>query len=78
MGDVLTQDQSLRKSIRIRLARWHEFRRHIALRCKIYFSYHLSNRGYFGKVIFDHVTGTLQLKVLQRVYARENSMLTCV
>jgi structural maintenance of chromosomes protein 6 len=55
--------QSLRKSIRIRLARWHEFRRHIALRCKIYFSYHLSNRGYFGKVLFDHVAGTLQLKV---------------
>lgn len=55
--------QSLRKSIRIRLARWHEFRRHIALRCKIYFSYHLSNRGYFGKVLFDHVQGTLQLKV---------------
>lgn len=55
--------QSLRKSIRTRLARWHEFRRHIALRCKIYFSYHLSNRGYFGKVLFDHVAGTLQLKV---------------
>lgn len=55
--------QSLRKSIRVRLNRWHEFRRHIALRCKIYFQYHLSNRGYFGKVLFDHIHGTLQLKV---------------
>ncbi|GJE88371.1 hypothetical protein PsYK624_044540 [Phanerochaete sordida] len=60
---MLQLNKSLRKSIRLRLARWHEFRRHIALRCKIYFSYHLSNRGYFGKVIFDHVAGTLQLKV---------------
>ncbi|EKM51961.1 uncharacterized protein PHACADRAFT_102496 [Phanerochaete carnosa HHB-10118-sp] len=60
---MLQLNKSLRKSIRVRLARWHEFRRHIALRCKIYFSYHLSNRGYFGKVLFDHVGGTLQLKV---------------
>ncbi|OCH91917.1 P-loop containing nucleoside triphosphate hydrolase protein [Obba rivulosa] len=58
---VLTR--SLKKSVKLRLARWHEFRRHIALRCKVYFQYHLSNRGYYGKVLFDHVHGTLQLKV---------------
>ncbi|PSR71970.1 hypothetical protein PHLCEN_2v12180 [Hermanssonia centrifuga] len=60
---MVSLNKSLRKSIKVRLARWHEFRRHIALRCKIYFSYHLSNRGYFGKVLFDHVNGSLQLKV---------------
>jgi hypothetical protein len=27
------------------------------------FQYHLSNRGYFGKVLFNHHDGTLQLKV---------------
>ena len=47
----------------MRLTKWHQFRRHIALRCKVYFQYHLSNRGYYGKVLFDHVAGTLQLKV---------------
>ncbi|KAI0682435.1 P-loop containing nucleoside triphosphate hydrolase protein [Cytidiella melzeri] len=56
-------NKSLRKSIRVRLTRWHEFRRHIALRCKIYFGYHLSNRGYYGKVLFDHIAGSLMLKV---------------
>ncbi|KAJ3552318.1 hypothetical protein NM688_g4209 [Phlebia brevispora] len=60
---MVSLNKSLRKSIKTRLTRWHEFRRHIALRCKIYFSYHLSQRGYFGKVIFDHVAGSLQLKV---------------
>ncbi|KAH9936685.1 P-loop containing nucleoside triphosphate hydrolase protein [Fomitopsis serialis] len=30
---------------------------------RVYFQYHLSNRGYYGKVLFDHVAGTLQLKV---------------
>ncbi|KAL1950788.1 hypothetical protein VTO73DRAFT_5912 [Trametes versicolor] len=56
-------NNALKRSVKQRLARWHEFRRHIALRCKVYFAYHLSNRGYFGKVLFDHVNGTLNLKV---------------
>jgi len=55
--------QRLKQSLVIRLDKWHEFRRHIALRCKLVFQYHLSNRGYFGKVLFDHVNQTLQLKV---------------
>ncbi|KAI0771145.1 hypothetical protein BD413DRAFT_492998 [Trametes elegans] len=56
-------NKALRQSVKDRLSRWHEFRRHIALRCKVYFAYHLSNRGYFGKVLFDHVNGTLNLRV---------------
>ncbi|KZT09323.1 P-loop containing nucleoside triphosphate hydrolase protein [Laetiporus sulphureus 93-53] len=55
--------KALKKSLRSRLAKWHEFRRYIALRCKVYFQYHLSNRGYYGKVLFDHPRGTLTLKV---------------
>ncbi|KAF8551706.1 P-loop containing nucleoside triphosphate hydrolase protein [Imleria badia] len=58
-----TLNHALRKSLLIRLDRWHEFRRHIALRCKLVFQYHLSERGYYGKVLFDHVNQTLQLKV---------------
>ncbi|KAH7914283.1 hypothetical protein BJ138DRAFT_1000546, partial [Hygrophoropsis aurantiaca] len=60
-------NNALRKSLVIRLSRWQEFRRHIALRCKLVFQYHLSNRGYYGKVLFDHQNQTLQLKVCQLV-----------
>ncbi|KAG6377141.1 P-loop containing nucleoside triphosphate hydrolase protein [Boletus reticuloceps] len=56
-------NHALRNSLIVRLDRWHEFRRHIALRCKLVFQYHLSERGYYGKVLFDHVNQTLQLKV---------------
>ncbi|KZT28345.1 P-loop containing nucleoside triphosphate hydrolase protein [Neolentinus lepideus HHB14362 ss-1] len=56
-------NKALKASLVIRLAKWHEFRRHIALRCKVVFQYHLSNRGYYGKVLFDHSASTLQLKV---------------
>ncbi|KAF8645220.1 hypothetical protein AX16_008047 [Volvariella volvacea WC 439] len=55
--------KALKASLIKRLARWQEFRRHIALRCKYEFQYHLSHRGYFGKVLFDHKNETLQLKV---------------
>jgi hypothetical protein len=55
--------QALKRSLLLRLDRWHEFRRHIALRCKLVFQCHLSERGYYGKVLFDHVNQTLQLKV---------------
>ena len=43
----------LKKSVKTRVQKWLDFRRHIAFRCKVTFQYHLSNRGYFGKVIFD-------------------------
>ncbi|KAI6147159.1 P-loop containing nucleoside triphosphate hydrolase protein [Pisolithus tinctorius] len=56
-------NNTIKKSLVLRLDKWHEFRRHIALRCKLVFQYHLSNRGYYGKVLFDHVNQTLQLKV---------------
>ncbi|KAI6027610.1 P-loop containing nucleoside triphosphate hydrolase protein [Pisolithus microcarpus] len=56
-------NNNLKKSLVMRFDKWHEFRRHIALRCKLVFQYHLSNRGYYGKVLFDHVNQTLQLKV---------------
>ncbi|KAI0051110.1 P-loop containing nucleoside triphosphate hydrolase protein [Auriscalpium vulgare] len=56
-------NRALKQSLRIRLEKWYDFRRHIAFRCKVVFQYHLSNRGYFGKVLFNHVDGTLSLKV---------------
>ncbi|KAG5644532.1 hypothetical protein DXG03_008186 [Asterophora parasitica] len=56
-------NKTLKSSLIVRLQRWQEFRRHIALRCKYVFAYHLSHRGYFGKVLFNHDNGTLFLKV---------------
>ncbi|GLB38155.1 putative P-loop containing nucleoside triphosphate hydrolase protein [Lyophyllum shimeji] len=56
-------NKTLRSSLIVRLQRWQEFRRHIALRCKLVFGYHLSHRGYYGKVLFNHEAGTLILKV---------------
>ncbi|KAH6885099.1 hypothetical protein BKA70DRAFT_1338202 [Coprinopsis sp. MPI-PUGE-AT-0042] len=57
-------NKALKASLQVRLYRWQEFRRHIALRTKLIFQYHLSQRGYFGKVMFDHQAQTLQLKVI--------------
>ncbi|KAH9049872.1 P-loop containing nucleoside triphosphate hydrolase protein [Lactarius hengduanensis] len=58
-----SREYALKQSLRLRLEKWHDFRRHIAFRCKVVFQYHLSNRGYFGKVLFNHHDGTLQLRV---------------
>ncbi|KAF9523413.1 hypothetical protein CPB83DRAFT_690784 [Crepidotus variabilis] len=60
---MISLNKALRKSIVTRISRWHEFRRHIALRCKHVFQFHLSHRGYYGKIIFDHQAGSLQLRV---------------
>lgn len=60
---LISNFQRLKASLVARLNRWQEFRLHIAVRCKLVFQYNLSHRGYFGKVLFDHDKGTLQLKV---------------
>ncbi|KAG2009547.1 hypothetical protein CC2G_012466 [Coprinopsis cinerea AmutBmut pab1-1] len=56
-------NNALKSSMEARTHRWHEFRRHIALRTKLIFQYNLSRRGYYGKVIFKHSDQTLQLRV---------------
>lgn len=56
-------NELLRHSLHIRLEKWLEFRRNIALRCKIIFGLNFSNRGYYGKVLFDHNNDSLQIKV---------------
>ncbi|EIN12535.1 P-loop containing nucleoside triphosphate hydrolase protein [Punctularia strigosozonata HHB-11173 SS5] len=60
---MVALNKALRNSLHVRVERWGEFRRHIALRTKVIFQYHLSQRGYFGKVLFDHFRETLTLKV---------------
>ncbi|KAF8073492.1 hypothetical protein FPV67DRAFT_1576115 [Lyophyllum atratum] len=56
-------NKTLRSSLIVRLQKWQEFRRHIALRCKLVFGYHLSHRGYYGKALFNHELGQLILRV---------------
>ncbi|KAJ7095700.1 P-loop containing nucleoside triphosphate hydrolase protein [Mycena belliarum] len=63
LKQMTSLNKALKASLIVRLSRWQEFRRHIALRCKLVFGYHLSQRGYYGKVMFDHEKQTLQLKV---------------
>ncbi|KAF9452921.1 P-loop containing nucleoside triphosphate hydrolase protein [Macrolepiota fuliginosa MF-IS2] len=60
---MLQLNKKLRSSLVLRFARWENFRRHIALRTKVVFQYHLSQRGYFGKLLFDHGAKMLVLKV---------------
>lgn len=51
------------EAIKIRLEKWHYFRRLIALRAKGQFTYHLQNRGYTGSLDFNHDTQKLKLRV---------------
>lgn len=53
----------LKRSLQSRTSRWQEFRLHIALRTRLIFQYNLANRGYYGKVLFNHEQEQLQLKV---------------
>jgi structural maintenance of chromosomes protein 6 len=59
-------EQALKTSLALRMGKWVTFRQHIALRCKYQFQHHLWTRGYYGKVIFDHNVGTLNLTVSGR------------
>ncbi|KDR83091.1 hypothetical protein GALMADRAFT_238908 [Galerina marginata CBS 339.88] len=63
LKQMSTLNKQLKASLLIRLNKWQEFRRHIALRCKHVFMFHLSQRGYYGKILFNHEHGTLTLRV---------------
>ncbi|KAF7299373.1 p-loop containing nucleoside triphosphate hydrolase protein [Mycena indigotica] len=55
--------KTLKSSLEARSDRWHQFRKYISVRCKHIFSWHISQRGYYGKVLFDHGKETLELRV---------------
>ncbi|KAK0235306.1 P-loop containing nucleoside triphosphate hydrolase protein [Armillaria nabsnona] len=63
IGQMASLVIALKNSLNERTKKWHDFLLHIALRCKLIFQFNLSNRGYWGKVIFDHEAETLELKV---------------
>lgn len=53
----------LQEAYQRRIVRWTEFRDQIASRAKVQFMYHLSNRGYTGRLQFDHDKARLNLRV---------------
>jgi len=63
LKEMSALNKQIKKSLMTRLNRWHDFRKHIALRTKMHFQYHLAARGYYGKLLFNHDHESLQLKV---------------
>lgn len=55
--------QALQAAYNARIIRWTDFRDSIATRAKMQFLYHLSNRGFTGRLQFDHDKGKLSLRV---------------
>ncbi|GAA6008829.1 hypothetical protein JCM11491_003798 [Sporobolomyces phaffii] len=54
---------SLEEAYSNRTSKWTDFRSHICTRAKMQFGFHLSNRGYHGKLKFDHEHSELHLTV---------------
>ncbi|KAK1222346.1 Structural maintenance of chromosomes protein 6 [Marasmius sp. AFHP31] len=63
LGAMIKLNKLLRFSVTSRMKRWQDFRLHIALRCRLVFTYNLSQRGYFGNIKFNHEDSTLSLHV---------------
>jgi len=54
---------NLRKSLNIRLEKWRMFQRHITAQSRCNFQYLLAERGFRGKLLFDHRRKCLDLQV---------------
>ncbi|KAF9038264.1 P-loop containing nucleoside triphosphate hydrolase protein [Hymenopellis radicata] len=54
---------TLKRSLQMRSNRRVEFRRHIAVRCKIIFQFNMQSRGYFGRLEFKHDSNELEMLV---------------
>ncbi|GAA5855652.1 hypothetical protein JCM8547_001632 [Rhodosporidiobolus lusitaniae] len=55
--------QALSAAYQTRIERWTDFRSHISQRAKVQFLAHLSNRGFTGKLRFDHSACTLNILI---------------
>ncbi|KAF8902661.1 hypothetical protein CPB85DRAFT_1438661 [Mucidula mucida] len=51
---MIALQDTLKRSLQMRSNRRLEFRRHIAVRCKIIFQFNMQSRGYFGRLEFKH------------------------
>lgn len=55
--------QKLNENLSERVQKWLNFRRKIATRTLQYFNYNLSQKGFAGKLNFDHEAKTLEISV---------------
>ncbi|CEQ43019.1 SPOSA6832_04907 [Sporobolomyces salmonicolor] len=55
--------QALDDAYQARTSRWNDFRSHISVRARLQFIHHLSNRGFHGKLKFDHEHQQLHISV---------------
>lgn len=55
--------QALGVAYNARIVRWADFRDQISSRAKLQFLFHLANRGYTGKLTFDHDKNNLYVRV---------------
>ncbi|TIB65355.1 hypothetical protein E3P77_02739 [Wallemia ichthyophaga] len=55
--------RQLKKALDLRTQKWLQFRKHIAMRAKYQFMFHLSVRGYYGTINFNHSERRLDLMV---------------
>lgn len=55
--------KAMRSALNARVTMWRNFRHHIALAAKSSFSAHLANRGYTGKLTFQHEDSRLVVNV---------------
>ncbi|GAA5956654.1 hypothetical protein JCM3765_005693 [Sporobolomyces pararoseus] len=60
LGTLINQ---LEKAYENRTSKWTDFRSHICQRARMQFGYYLSNRGFHGKLKFDHDRTQLHLAV---------------
>ncbi|GAA5883202.1 hypothetical protein JCM16303_007304 [Sporobolomyces ruberrimus] len=62
-NDLAVLINQLEQAYNNRTAKWTDFRAHICHRAKMQFGFYLSNRGYHGKLKFDHDRTQLHLAV---------------
>jgi len=55
--------QALEEAYENRCSKWTDFRAHICHRAKMQFAFYLANRGFHGKLKFDHDHTALHLAV---------------
>jgi structural maintenance of chromosomes protein 6 len=63
LQSILQVNQRLKQTLRIRLDKWRMFQRHITAQSRCNFQYLLSERGFRGKLLFDHRRKFLDLQV---------------
>ncbi|KAK0648780.1 hypothetical protein B0T16DRAFT_408777 [Cercophora newfieldiana] len=63
LNSILEVNQGLKQTLNIRLEKWRNFQRHITAQSRSNFQYLLAERGFRGKLLFDHRRKLLDLQV---------------